>query len=185
MTSVSEVELYPHVERYLRLDFAPRLKPTLGTHLTIASVTATSGPIGAGRWSRPDLALVNLWRHKYQPQQHLEVYGFEVKRDGGCDLTSVHETLAHKRLVHFAYLVWHLKSGSFTDPLFATIKENCAAYGLGLISFSDHRDGSSFVIHLEANRGEPDDDAVDEFIETRFDEQQKKRLLSWLQDDRR
>lgn len=185
MAPISEVDLYPHVERYVRLDFAPRLKPTLGVHLTLASVTATSGPASSGKWSRPDLALINLWRHKYQPQQHLEVYGFEVKRDGGCDLTSVHETLAHKRLVHFAYLVWHLRSANFADPLFATIKENCAAYGLGLITFSDQQDGSSFVTHLAATRGEPDDNAVDEFIETRFDGHQTQRLLTWLRDDRR
>lgn len=184
MISVSEVDLYPHVERYLHLDFAPRLKPKLGAHLALVSVTATSGPAGSGRWSRPDLALINLWRHKYQPQQHLELYGFEVKRDGGCDLTSVHETLAHTRLVHYAYLVWHFKCANFVDPLFATIRDNCAAYGLGLISFSDQRDGSTFVNHLDASRGDPDDNAVDDFIETRFEAHKTKRLLSWLDESR-
>jgi hypothetical protein len=121
MSSISEADLYPHVQRYLHLEFAPSLKPRLGAHLTLVNTTATSGPAGSGRWSRPDLALVNLWRHKYQPQQHLELYGFEVKRDGGCDLTSVHETLAHTRLVHFAYLVWHYKSADVNSPHFNTI----------------------------------------------------------------
>lgn len=97
-----EADLYPVVHRFLNIQFAARLKPRLGTHLPLAAVTATAGPAGSGVWSRPDLAMINAWRHKYQPTVQVDVYGFEVKRDEGCDLRSVHETLAHRRLVHFA-----------------------------------------------------------------------------------
>lgn len=94
MPSVAEVDLYPLVLSFLNIEFAGRLKPRLGSHLTIANITAKAGPAASGTWSRPDLALVNAWRHKYKPGALLELHGFEVKRDGGCDLTSVHETLA-------------------------------------------------------------------------------------------
>ena len=100
-----EADLYKPVESFLNIQFAPRVKPSLGTHLPIVAVTATTGPASSGVWSRPDLAMINVWRHKYQPHQVVDVYGFEVKRDEGCDLKSVHETLAHRRWVHFAYLV--------------------------------------------------------------------------------
>lgn len=179
-----EDDLYPHVEHFLHLGFAPRLKPSLGVHLTLVAITAMAGPAGSGKWSRPDLALINLWRHKYQPHQSLDLYGFEVKRDGGCDLASVHETLAHTRLVNFAYLVWHYSAADFVNPHFGTIKDNCRAYGLGLITFANPLDGSTYTFHIDAQRQAPDPSAVDEFIETRFAESQRQRLLSWIAEPR-
>ncbi len=181
---ILEAELYPFVQSYLNINFSSRLKPALGSHLPLVSITATAGPASSGTWSRPDLAMINFWRHKFQPVGTLDLYGFEVKRDGGCDLKSVHETLAHTRLVHFAYLVWHYCSADHQCDAFRIIHDNCAAYGLGLITFFDHLDGNSFKIHVDARRASPQDHDVDDFIETRFSEQQKNRLLAWIEERR-
>lgn len=175
-----EADLYPVVHRFLDIQFASRLKPPLGIHLPLAAVTATAGPAGSGIWSRPDLAMINAWRHRYQPAMHVDLYGFEVKRDEGCDLRSVHETLAHRRLVHFAYLVWHYRSADVVAERFRSIFDNCKAYGLGLITLAAPDDARTFEVHLEAARGEPDPAAVDDFIDTRFPEQHKARLLAWI-----
>lgn len=180
MTVATEADLYPLVEQYLNLVFAPTLKPSLGAHLHLVAITATAGPASSGKWSRPDLALVNLWRHKYQPHQSLDLYGFEVKRDGACDLSAVHETLAHTRLVQYAYLVWHFRQADFECTNFLSIRENCAAYRLGLITFSDPSRGATFKVHLDSGHHSPDLAAVDEFIETRFPDHQKDRLLTWI-----
>ena len=124
--------------------------------------------------------MIHLWKHKYQPSYMLDLYGFEVKRFEGCDLTSVHETLAHTRLVNYAYLVWNCPDDTLSKNLFSSIKENCAAYGLGLITFADKDSGDSFHRHLEAKRCEPTAAAVDDFIETRFPDDQRNLLLEWL-----
>lgn len=179
---IFEADLYPHVENFLHIEFAPRLKPSSGRNLTIAAITATRGPASSGTWSRPDLAMVNVWRHKYHPVQTLDVYGFEVKRDGGLDLTSVHETLAHTRLVHYAYLVWHYRSGDFSAPAFNVIRENCRAYGLGLITFHELGNPLDFNVHLNASRANPKAADVDDFIETRFPDDHKARLLAWIEE---
>lgn len=175
-----ESDLYPFVDRFLNIQFAARVKPPLGVNLPLVAITATAGPSGSGVWSRPDLAMVNAWRHKYQPGERLDVYGFEVKRDEGCDLRSVHETLAHCRLVHFAYLVWQYRNRDHTSERFRVIRDNCEAYGLGLITFSDENDGRTFEVHIEASRATPNEAAVDEFIDTRFPLHQQQMLLKWL-----
>lgn len=180
---MSEVELYPIVERFLHVRYSPSLKPTQGTHLTQVAMTATAGPAGSGTWSRPDLAMINLWRHKFQPTQTLDLHGFEVKRDDGCDLKSVHETLAHRRLVHYAHLVWNYRSEDFAATRFSVIEENCRAYGLGLITFLGES-SDSFRIHLAPTRSVPAEEAVSDFIETRFSEQQKTRVLAWIKEAR-
>lgn len=178
---ILEVDLYPVVESYLNIEFAAQLKPALGTNLPLVAITASSGPAASGVWSRPDLAMINVWRRKYQPVQMLDLYGFEVKRDEGCDLRSVHETLAHRRLVHFAYLVWNYRRADFSADDFKIILANCQAYGLGLITFSDQTNGRSFVCHVHAERGDPDHAIVDDFIEQRFPEELRDRLLRWIQ----
>lgn len=177
---ISEADLYQAVESYLNIEFSAQLKPALGKNLSLVAITATSGPAASGIWSRPDLALVNVWHRKYQPVQMLDLYGFEVKRDDGCDVRSVHETLAHCRLVHFAYLVWNYRKADFESDSFKIIQANCAAYGLGLITFADRADGRSFVCHLHAKRANPDSSIVDEFIDQRFSEIQRQRLLRWI-----
>jgi hypothetical protein len=175
-----EADLYPVVQSFLNIRFAPLVKPPHGTQLPLVAITATAGPAASGMWSRPDLAMINVWRHKYQPVSTIDLYGFEVKRDEACDLKSVHETLAHRRLVHFAYLVWHYKKADFSAEGFKVIRANCQSYGLGLITIGDPKDGTTFLIHLDASRATPDAADVDDFIETRFPEHQKSRLLEWI-----
>lgn len=176
----SEADLYPVVESYLNIEFSAQLRPALGKSLSLVAITATSGPAASGVWSRPDLALVHVWHRKYQPVQMLDLYGFEVKRDDGCDVRSVHETLAHRRLVHFAYLVWNYRKADFESDAFKAILSNCQSYGLGLITFSSPLDGRSFVCHRHAERADPDPAIVDEFIDQRFPEHLRNRLLHWV-----
>jgi hypothetical protein len=178
-----ERDLYPAVERFLNIQFAPTLKPKLGTHLPLVAETSQAGATGAGVWSRPDLALVNIWRQKYHPTQNLDLYGFEVKKNDACDVSSVYETLAHSRMVNFAYLVWNY-GGEITSARFQKIAKSCQDLGLGLISFSDQNNGDTFNIHLAAKRASPSEDAVAEFIETRFEEDQRDRLMRWIREGR-
>ena len=175
-----ESDLYPIVESFLNIQFTARVKPPLGTHLPLVAITDKAGPVASGVWSRPDLAMINVWRHKYQPGQTLDLYGFEVKRDEACDLKSVHETLAHRRLVHFAYLVWNYRKADFSAEPFKVIYANCDSYGLGLITFADKNDGRSFEMHLDAERATPRGADVDDFIESRFPDHQRTRLLDWI-----
>jgi len=177
----SEATLYPIVAQHLNIEFISRLRPKLGTHLPIVNITATAGPPNSGIWSRPDLALINCWRHKYQPHHQLDLYGFEVKRHDACDVRAVHECLSHTRLVHYAYLVWNFRSEDFSSTAFRTVLETCDSYGLGLITFSDP---SKFRTHIEAKRASPSEAAIDEFIETRFCPDQQQRLLKWISQSR-
>jgi len=178
---MAEVDLYPLVRNYLNLEFAPSLKPQRGVSLPLVAITSNAAGADAGKWSRPDLALVNLWRHKYQPSFTLDLYGFEVKPTETCDLSSVHETLAHTRLVHFSYLVWQLGEDETESRRLQLIRDNCEAYEIGLITFAKVDGLHRFKVHLNCNRRNPSPSVIDEFIETRFGSREKDRLLAWLE----
>ena len=183
--AIQERELYEPVETYLNVRFCEAIKPLRGECIFKTAVTATSGRFGAGQWTRPDVALIAVWKNRFSPDIHLDLYGFEVKTTRGCNISSVHEALAQNRLVHYSYLVWHLPASELGNRRFTSIRESCAACGIGLHSPNDPH---SFAIHLQPQRAEPTPNAVDEFIETRFSEPDREcilRLLPCLHDIRR
>ena len=175
-----EAELYEPVSVYLNLKFSNRIKPTYGTLFPIVAITATSGPHASGTWTRPDLSMVALWKHKYSPHLILDLYGFEVKTTENCNLTAVHETLAQRRFVNYAYLVWHCPKSERETNKFQTIFENCKAYKLGFIVFEIPENPDSYELILDAQRSDPAPDIVDEYIETRFEDHHKKQILDMM-----
>lgn len=178
--AVQERELYEPVETYLNVRFSGGLKPLRGECFTVSAITATAGTLGAGQWTRPDVALIAVWKNKFSPVVHLDLYGFEVKTSKGCNVSSVHEALAQNRLVHYSYLVWHVPPPVLETKRFLAIYESCEAYGVGLITFHRQVDASTFTTHLLPQRAEPTPNAVDEFIETRFTEADRNRVLKFL-----
>lgn len=178
--ALAERDLYEPVENYVNLRFSAGLKPLRGECFTVSAITATSGSLGAGQWTRPDVALVAVWKNKFSPSVHLDIHGFEVKTSKGCNVSSVHEALAQGRLVHYSYLVWHSPAATLGTRRFQDIDDSCEAYGVGLITFNRRDDTRSFTIHREPQRAEPTPNAIDEFIETRFPERDRQRLLKFL-----
>ncbi len=110
----------------------------------------------------------------------MDLYGFEVKTKAGGGITGVHEALAHTRVVNFSSLVWELPPSEYRSPSCLAVLDNCRHFGVGLITFEHASQTSTYTVHTMPVRKEPEPDAVDEFIETRFDERTKELLLQWL-----
>lgn len=176
-----EIDLYPAVHDFLELRFRERLKPTYGELRSVSAITATAGGPQSGHWSRPDLALVALWRTKYGLRWSLDIHGFEVKTQTNCTPAAVHEALSHATLVHFAHLVWHKPDWSLDDRDCKAVWDRCERYGVGLIVFGDPSNADTFNIVLSARRHEPSIEAVDEFIETRFPDNSRQTLMTWIE----
>lgn len=176
-----EKDLYPPVHDYLEVRFRDRLLPLYGELRTVTAITDTAGGPSTGKWSKPDLCMVALWRHKYGLAWQLDLHGFEVKPETRCTNESVHEALNHTSHVHYTHLVWHQPKWTDTDPKCRSIIERCRRYGVGLITMTDQHDASSYVIRATAERHAPSGDAVDEFIETRLDADLRGQVSGWLQ----
>jgi hypothetical protein len=170
---MAEHELYEPVQNFVNLRFAPSVHPKYGFQYSIVEVTAKAGIYGEGQWTRPDLSLVTLWRNKYAPTLHLDLYGFEVKALGSASLLAVHEALAQGRLLHYSYLALHVDK---ENPLNSKIRESCRSHGVGLITFSNPRNPDCYNILESAQRGRPSLNAIDEFIESRFAESTRRKI---------
>jgi hypothetical protein len=179
---MSEADLYPAVHDYLEQRFLDRVRPAYGEIRSISAVTATAGGPGSGHWSRPDLALVAIWRTKYALAWSLDLHGFEVKTATGCTPAAVHEALSHAALVHFPHLVWHKADWSDNLPECRAILDRCTRYGVGLITFSDPENSDSFLVRHSARRHSPSGEAVDEFIESRLAQADRSQLTRWIEE---
>ena len=179
-----ESDLYQPVQDYLELRFRDRLKPLYGDLRAVSAITATAGGSGTGKWSKPDLCLIALWRHKYEPGWCLDLHGFEVKPESRCTAESVHEALNHTSHVHYAHLVWHKPDWDETEFRCRSIIDRCRRFGVGLITLSRPEDAGSYAVRYPAPRHDPAGDAVDEFIETRMPSSDKITLAGWLSEQR-
>jgi hypothetical protein len=168
------------VERYLVSDPAfGHLR--LDRDLSVAQKTARGGRAGTGTWSRPDFTIATIRRRKYDPVRHLDLIAFELKNLAGSTVVAVHEALAHTRFAHYAYLV--CPRSALNASVQSAIRDACAQHGIGLLTFdlsagrNDAPALARFQFEVDARRKAPEPDQVDNYIDDRFEEHSRKRLL--------
>jgi hypothetical protein len=180
VAAIPERDLYVGVKEFLDVRFQRSCEPPSAIALWKSQITSTIDIRVHGRWTRPDLAAVHVWKHKFAPSFTVDLHGFEVKREDGCDVTSVFEALAHTRIVHFAHLVWHRPNSGSQPELLRSIEDNCCSFGVGLITFSDPADPNTFRIYDGmARRFAPDLALVDRFIDEAIPDH-VDTILKWL-----
>ena len=175
-----ELELEPHFEAYLSSEHAfARLG--LDRAFTVWQRTARGGRAGTGTWSRPDFTIATIRRRKYDPVRHLDLIAFELKNLAGSTVVAVHEALAHTRFAHYAFLV--CPRSVLNASVQSAIRDSCAQHGIGLLTF-DLSVGKGerpllkgFEIEVDPRRQSPEPELVDSYIDDRFDEENRGRLL--------
>lgn len=165
---IPERSLMPFLRSWIEQDHCRRLFPVSSQNGKIKVVDTSAGGGRVGLWSRPDFTLAALQTGKYSNIRQIELAGYELKKAGAADLTSVHETLAHKRWVHRAFLILYAPPGFDDADTIIDLKLECGRYGLGLITFSRLNDNSSFVEHVPAERESIPPQLTEEFIESRM-----------------
>jgi hypothetical protein len=153
---------------WIAKEHAHKLFPASSRQGKVKVIDTSAGGGKVGLWSRPDFTLAALQTGKYSNIRQIELAGYELKRAGAADLTSVHETLAHRRWVNRAYLVIYAPPGFDDDGVIADLKTECGRYGLGFVTFSRLQDNSSFTEHLPASRTSIPPQLTEEFIESRM-----------------
>jgi hypothetical protein len=144
--------------------------------LCIVKDTSSYGP--RGLWARPDYVLVSAMRFKLLPGAQVDVHSFELKAENGCNVQSVHEALAQTRLTHFGHLVWHLPKNSKAEARLAEIERHCEEHGIGLIRMWEPLVPEKCEILLDPKRKRTLPSVVDGFLESRLDNDQRKKLAN-------
>jgi hypothetical protein len=178
--AATEEELYAPFERYLNSEFYHLRKPKYGSLLLVSETIAEQGVEGGGIWSRPDIAAVAIWRHKYAPVPNVDVLSFEIKPAARANVPAVHQALAHARFANYSYLVWNRSAVDTSDARYRLIAESCRLHGIGLILVHNPSDLRTYVVALDAERKSLDPSAIDEFVELRFSARSQAKVKEGL-----
>lgn len=143
-----------------------------------ARITAT--PRGRrradGKWTRPDLTLVQVNNYNYLAQPILEVTTFEVKKFSDAqDIRSVYEAAAHSRWAHYSWLVVEVPDEEFEFP--PRFMSELERFHLGLILMWKVKDDWDFAQQVwETERLNPDPTELNSLLETFFKNNQKEKV---------
>jgi hypothetical protein len=131
-----ESELYEPFADWLRSSLEDQ-------ELAFSHVKITGTPRGyrrgGGKWSRPDVTAVQVFRYEWLPEVSVEVSSYELKRVPDAEkLESVYEAAAHGRWAHRASLVVEQEEDELPPP---AILDEVRRFRLGLYSMRRREDG--------------------------------------------
>ena len=135
-----------------------------------------------GTWSRPDIVSVEVMNLLYVPTKVIEVTTFEVKPADAIDVQCVYEALAHRRAATHAYVLLHVptkEQAAITETLQAVLGV-ARSHGVGVVTFSDPSDYSTWDELAQAERVEPDPERLNGFIESQLPEKVKMKIAQAL-----
>lgn len=146
----------------------------------IIEITANQGSKDTGgKWTRPDITIIDIKTFPFYPNKILEVITFEIKPNDGYGIEAVFETAAHKLFAHKSYLAIHyLKDDYENDELIETIRKRCEMFGVGLILFKAPADWSTVILISESKHNNPDPSEVNQFIVQQINNKNQHELLA-------
>lgn len=177
-----ETEMEKPAEDFLHRKFVPDFIDLVPHTVEYVVQNTARGGAANRLWTRPDLALATVTRYPFQPVPELELYGFELKAPEGCTVYSVHEALAHAAFVHYSTLLLLLPEKDTRERNLPRMKQQAIEHGVGLIrvrALADN-DFDLYEMLVEPRRKSPTVWDLNDFIESRFNEERKRLLKKYL-----
>jgi hypothetical protein len=168
-----EAELYEPLKIWLEANWG---KDIVNGDFFEVQITAT--PHGrrrsSGKWSRPDLTVVQVNNYDYLAQSVLEVTTFEVKRFGDAeDILSVYETAAHSQQAHYSFLVVEVPSKESELP--DSITSAVDRFPIGLMAMWRTKNGWQIEERAwDTERLNPDPSKLDALLRTFFHKSKRR-----------
>ncbi|MFC8934963.1 hypothetical protein ACFT1A_23005 [Rhodococcus sp. NPDC057135] len=176
---VRELNLYAPMVDVLR-EFP--LRKSGVAPLTVDDVANQGKRSTGGTWSRSDLVTVSVRRFDYVPGIFLEATTVEVKPFDQVNVTAVYEALAHRRASTHAVVAFHIPA-YLTEALKRPLREVrtvASSHGIGVVTFADPGDSTTWRAREEAERVEPDPVRLNKLIEKQLSAGSRERIANEL-----
>jgi hypothetical protein len=150
------------------------------THLEV-QVTAFGGKRNGGRWTRPDITVVSKKSFTVVPHSQFDVWTFELKPVSGLDVTAVFEALSHARRATRSFVALEVPEDvdDRAETILTRCEEEAGRFGIGLITFIDAADFSTWDERVDAKRQETDGELLEEFLLEQITEDIRRRIRGW------
>lgn len=137
--------------------------------------TARNRQRASGKWSRPDVTLVQVNSYDYLPQPVLEVSTFEIKKFSQAEnIRSVYEAAAHSRWAHFSYLVAEVPHVEHEFP--ERFMSELERFKIGMIFMWKEKDEWHFEeIESESDRLNPEPEELNVLLKGFFQDNKREK----------
>jgi hypothetical protein len=171
-----EAELYEPLRKWVADEWGENITPTDFFEVLVTG-SAKNRQRATGKWSRPDVTLVQVNNYEYLVQPDLEVTTFEIKKASDTeDIRSVFEAAAHSRWAHYSYLVVEVEKPEYEFP--ERIISELERFNIGLIFMWKEKNEWQFDIQeWESDRLNPEPETLNALLETFF--KHSKRVLEF------
>lgn len=155
-----------------------------GAPLTVGD---SSSLLVRGKWSNPDVTMVQVKEYPNLFRKEIYITTFEVKQWDRWGVSAAFEAASQARFSHESYLVleW-AKEVRFNleDSIYRIdqVVAACNRFGVGLATMTPHRSSWKFEIHVDAIPRNPNPYEADLFLETFFERypEEKKRIAEYM-----
>ena len=178
LSSISERQLMPSLQRYLEQRFWRRLELPEDAYWTV--VDTSVGGAQNGQWRRGDFTGVAIAPRAVLSGTDVELYTFELKAESSGNINAAHEAHAQTRGSHYGYLVWHLPDRQLHHCRLELVESECQRLGIGLIVFTDPQNLDTWERKVLATRQKSHDKEIDEFLRTRLDGRESRTIRERL-----
>lgn len=173
-----EFDLYEPVRKWVADEWGKSVTPVDFFEVRVTASPKNKGR-ASGKWSRPDVTLVQVNRYEYLAQPVLDVTTFEIKKSSDAeDIRSVFEAAAHSRRAHFSYLVVEVEAEDYEFP--ERLVSELERFNIGLVFMWKEKDVWKFEQReWESDRLNPEPEELNALLETFF--RDSKRVLEFKQ----
>jgi cobalamin biosynthesis Mg chelatase CobN len=128
------------------------------------------------------LVVVGVRVFPYLPNKFFDLFTFEAKPAWAVDVTAVYEALAHRRAATHSFVVLHVPTDKAEglQPAVDAIVAEAERHGVGVIVAADPSDYESWDVLVEAERVEPDPEALNDFIAVQLSPAAKDEIATWV-----
>jgi len=155
--------------------------PDIEVDRYVIQITAGQGRRATGgTWTRPDVTLITVDVYQYIPEKTLSVITFELKMPDSFDVPGVFEAASHTRFSNRSYLVGYIPGGIIDAEAIDRIKQECERFNIGLVTFINPKDYSTYEFHVEPSRRTTDPALINEFIQTQINDENKQKLSTFI-----
>jgi len=179
--AAAENELYDPFRKWVQAQFVPDDFDS-DKDLFEVTISANRRPPSAGAWEVPDILCLSIKKYPYVPFVQMELTTFEVKK--ASDALSVYgilEAVSHSKSAHYSYYCFEGLDESLEERAdYQRILQEATVHGIGLVKFrfaDEKKSVVSVTDLLEPRLLSPQPYALNEFIDSFFDDAAKKKIL--------
>lgn len=139
-----------------------------------AIVIDTSALRKSGKWSNPDITKISVRKFPILRSHKILLATYELKQWKRWNVQAVFEAASQRRFSHEAYVVLEWAKGEPVVGL-EEIMVVCSRFGVGLLTLHPYYKSFRYSIQLEAEKHEPSDDYLEEYLGYVFEKNDEAR----------